>query len=26
MGNRSELRPYGEYKDPIGAATLFVID
>jgi hypothetical protein len=26
IGYRRELRPYGEYKDPIGAATLFVID
>jgi len=26
MGRRTELRPYGEYKDPLGAATLFVIN
>ena len=26
MGYRRELRPYGEYKDPIGAANLFVLD
>jgi len=26
MGSRTELRPYGEFKDPLGAASLFVID
>jgi hypothetical protein len=26
IGDRRELRPYGEYTDPIGPASLFVIE